>query len=289
MDDFMLNKGLDSTQALNATPSRTSQQQPSGSASVAEEDDENNRDNSKFPAEVTAFGAFLSIFQGGLIAPTHTTYDSIDLLLNAPTAAERDELTKRWVDHKLEELNFVGVVGALLTGCLTSTGSWPTILSSGTETPWVVRTCWYCGIVFSLFAVLTAAQQSIRLHRLAAHRDAWRNVRLFMGVKWRDEDGVVRIKPRRFQVFGWQTSIMFLTFSVLTMVLGMCLLVWTATMTGPLRSSWSCHNVVDDYCCYDIRIPVRSGQLDHARERDNLKNYKTAAVKIKPHNALRPG
>ncbi|KAK1091544.1 hypothetical protein LTR48_006076 [Friedmanniomyces endolithicus] len=102
--------------------------------------------------------------------------------------------------------------------------SWPTILSSGVESPWIVRTCWYCGIVFSLFAVLTAAQQSIRLHRMSTHRDAWRNIRLFMGAKYRDEEGVVRIRPRRFQVFGWQASIMFLTFSVLTMVLGMCLL-----------------------------------------------------------------
>ncbi|KAK0862288.1 hypothetical protein LTR57_014593 [Friedmanniomyces endolithicus] len=103
--------------------------------------------------------------------------------------------------------------------------SWPTILSSGVESPWIVRTCWYCGIVFSLFAVLTAAQQSIRLHRMSTHRDAWRNIRLFMGAKYRDEEGVVRIRPRRFQVFGWQASIMFLTFSVLTMVLGMCLLL----------------------------------------------------------------
>ncbi|KAK1818006.1 hypothetical protein LTR12_007641 [Friedmanniomyces endolithicus] len=70
--------------------------------------------------------------------------------------------------------------------------SWPTILSSGVESPWIVRTCWYCGIVFSLFAVLTAAQQSIRLHRMATHRDAWRNIRLFMGAKYRDEEGIVR-------------------------------------------------------------------------------------------------
>ncbi|KAK3075859.1 hypothetical protein LTR53_000432 [Teratosphaeriaceae sp. CCFEE 6253] len=206
---------------------------------TSDPDDEDTRDTALFPAETTALGALLSIFHGGLIAPTRTTHDAIAGLLNAPTAAERDELTQRWCTHKLEELNFVGVVGALLTGCLTSTGSWPTILSNGSETPWVVRTCWYCGIVFSLFAVLTAAQQSIRLHRLSAHRDALRNIRRFMGTRWRDAEGVMRVKPRRFQVFGWQASIMFLTLSVLTMVLGMCLLVWTATIRGPLKTgSW---------------------------------------------------
>ncbi|TKA61796.1 hypothetical protein B0A55_11318 [Friedmanniomyces simplex] len=237
-------------QNLDTIPTQTSQHQQTPPGVPLDAGERETRDNTKFPSEVTALGAFLSIFQGGLIAPTRMTYDSIDYLLNAPTVAERDELTKRWCDHKLEELNFVEVVGALLTGCLTSTGlvviwgsSWPTILSSGIETPWIVRTCWYCGIVFSLFAVLTAAQQSIRLHRLAAHRDAWKNIRIFMGAKWRDEEGVVRIRPRRFQVFGWQASIMFLTFSVLTMVLGICLLVWTGTMTGPLQTGgWWGHN-----------------------------------------------
>ncbi|KAK0355691.1 hypothetical protein LTR59_011058 [Friedmanniomyces endolithicus] len=234
MDTLMMPaKCPDCNQSLDNTPTQTLRQhdQQPGAPLETESD---TMDNSQFHSEVTALGAFLSIFQGGLLAPTRTTYDSIDQLLNAPTKAERDELTKRWCDHKLEELNFVGVVGALLTGCLTSTGS-------GVESPWIVRTCWYCGIVFSLFAVLTAAQQSIRLHRMSTHRDAWRNIRLFMGAKYRDEEGVVRIRPRRFQVFGWQASIMFLTFSVLTMVLGMCLLVWTATIKGPLQTGgwWS--------------------------------------------------
>lgn len=39
-----------------------------------------------------------------------TTYDPIKALLNAPTEEERDELTQKWRDSKLEELNFVGIV-----------------------------------------------------------------------------------------------------------------------------------------------------------------------------------
>jgi len=181
-------------------------------------------------------GAILQMFSGGLIAPTKTTYDTIQLLLTAETKKERDELTKQWRDHKLAELNFIGVVGALLTGTLTSTGSWPTILKNGQESPWTVRTCWYAGIVFGLFAALTAAQQSIRLHRLSAHRDALRNIRHFMGSRMRDKEGVLRIKPRRFQVFGWQASIMFLTLSVVTMLVGMCILIWSSTQFGPAKS-----------------------------------------------------
>lgn len=39
-----------------------------------------------------------------------TTYDPIFSLLNAESVERRDELTERWKDNKLEELNFVGVV-----------------------------------------------------------------------------------------------------------------------------------------------------------------------------------
>ncbi|KAK4548378.1 hypothetical protein LTR36_010249 [Oleoguttula mirabilis] len=160
-----------------------------------------------YASDFTSLGTLLQMFSGGAIAPSQTTYDSITLLLTAPTEAERDTLTKQWRDHKLEELNFIGVVGALLAGCLTSTGSWPTVLSNGQEAPWTVRTCWFVGIVFALFAVLTAAQQSMRLHRLSAHRDALRNIRHFMGARTRDREGLVTIRPRRLQVYGWQASI----------------------------------------------------------------------------------
>jgi len=39
-----------------------------------------------------------------------TTYDPIFALLNGDTTEERNRLTEKWRDHKLEELNFVGIV-----------------------------------------------------------------------------------------------------------------------------------------------------------------------------------
>jgi len=39
-----------------------------------------------------------------------TTYDPIFALLNADTTEEKDHLTEKWRDHKLAELNFVGIV-----------------------------------------------------------------------------------------------------------------------------------------------------------------------------------
>ncbi|KAK0930191.1 hypothetical protein LTR57_001359 [Friedmanniomyces endolithicus] len=116
MDSQMLPaKCPDCNQSLDNIPTQTSRY-PDRQPGAPLDTESDTIDNSQFQFEVTALGAFLSIFQGGLLAPTRTTYDSIDQLLNAPTKAVRDELTKRWCDHKLEELNFVGVVGALLTG-----------------------------------------------------------------------------------------------------------------------------------------------------------------------------
>lgn len=42
--------------------------------------------------------------------PRSSTYDGIDLMLNCENVDQRDELTKNWRDHKLQELNFVGTV-----------------------------------------------------------------------------------------------------------------------------------------------------------------------------------
>jgi hypothetical protein len=41
---------------------------------------------------------------------TKTTHDPIYSLLNAEEDKERDELTQRWKDNKLQELSFVGIV-----------------------------------------------------------------------------------------------------------------------------------------------------------------------------------
>ncbi|KAI7360680.1 hypothetical protein KC354_g8669 [Hortaea werneckii] len=226
--------------------------------------------------EETAAGAFFSLFRGGLIAPSDTTYDAILHCLTADTLEQRDELTKQWRDHKLEELNFIGVVGALLAGCLTSTGSWPTVLQNGQNSPWTVRTCWYTGIVFALFAVLTAAQQSIRLHRLSAHKDSLKNIRHYMGCKVRDSEGVSRIKPRRFQVYGWQASIMFLTLSVAALIIGMCILIWSSTQFG--LNELRCI-VRDDLALYGTIIVSVTYSLQENHEDETLRKATIRALK----------
>ncbi|KAI0129619.1 hypothetical protein BJ170DRAFT_617035 [Xylariales sp. AK1849] len=180
----------------------------------------------------------LNVFRSGLIAPNQTTYNSLVILLNEEDSEKQDRLTEQWRDHKLQELNFIGVVGALLAGVLTSTGSWPSVLANGNTQPWTIRAFWFCGIIFALFAVLTAAQQTLYLHRLSAHRDGLAYIRRCMSGKEKS-DG--RIMPRWVQVYAWQASVALLTAAVFCMVLGMTLLVWVSTNWGEYknpRESW---------------------------------------------------
>ncbi|KAI0470762.1 hypothetical protein GGR56DRAFT_657450 [Xylariaceae sp. FL0804] len=202
---------------------------------------------------------FLSMFRSGLVAPSATTYDSMRIILNTADGEERDELTRRWMEHKLEELNFVGVVGGLLSGCLTSTGAWPDVLSNGQDKPWIVKACWYSGIIFAVFAVLTAAQQGLRLHRLSGHRDGLVLVRRCMaadGQAYHDDDDDDdaktadnngngggdnedgrddEIRPRRLQVYAWQASLAFLVGAVVCLIVGIMILVWVSADYGPKK------------------------------------------------------
>jgi len=122
----------------------------------------------------------------------------------------------------------------------------PTILPNGRSSPWTVQACWYTGIVFALFAVLTAAQQSVRLHRLYAHKHGLKSIRDVMTLRRMSAAGSVEIRPRRLQVMGWQASIIFLTMSVLAMISGMSIKIWCSTSFGPLKLDNSGHGWWDD-------------------------------------------
>ncbi|KAF2033917.1 hypothetical protein EK21DRAFT_57601 [Setomelanomma holmii] len=183
----------------------------------------------------------LQLLGGGIYAPDASTYDPIEILLNTEDEKEKDELTKLWRDNKLSELSFVGVVSALLAGVLTSTGSWPNILPNGKSSPWSVRTSWYCGIILSLFSILSAADQTVRLHRLSSHRDGLDNIRKLLAKRngeQRRSKKTGRKTPSLLQVMTWQMPVMFLTTATLCMIVGMFLHVWSATAHLKRPSLW---------------------------------------------------
>jgi hypothetical protein len=128
---------------------------------------------------------------------------------------------------------------ALLAGVLTSTGSWPNILPNGEESPWPVRTSWYCGIILSLFSILSAADQTVRLHRLSSHRDGLEQLRKLLansGNRSSSKSGSLR--PSLVQIMTWQMPVMFLTTATICMIVGMFLHVWSATSHMSRPALW---------------------------------------------------
>ncbi|KAK3722479.1 hypothetical protein LTR37_002471 [Vermiconidia calcicola] len=155
-----------------------------------------------------------------------TVFDAIYHLLNAEDEEEKDRLTERWRDSKLEELNFMGIVGGLLAAVLTSTNSWPNVLSDGTTQSWQVRACWFSGLACALACVLTAASQSIRLHRISSLPNGNACIRALLSSRAKGRQG--EVLPRRTHVFLWQMSVLYLMCIVFIMVAGMFVLLWSA-------------------------------------------------------------
>jgi hypothetical protein len=109
-----------------------------------------------------------------------------------------------------------------------------------------VRTSWYCGIILSLFSILSAADQTVRLHRLSAHRDGLDNIRHLLaktnGERSRSRSG--RKVPSLLQIMTWQMPVMFLTSATLCMIVGMFLHVWSASTHLHAPRLWDDHTKV---------------------------------------------
>jgi hypothetical protein len=133
---------------------------------------------------------------------------------------------------------------ALLAGVLTSTGSWPTILTNGKQSPWFVRLSWYCGIILSLLSIISAADQTVRLHRLSSHRDGLANIHKLLSKGSRMKRETSRRVPSLLQIMTWQMPVMFLITATVCMVVGMFLLVWSATSHLNDLTKWDDQNKV---------------------------------------------
>jgi hypothetical protein len=103
--------------------------------------------------------------------------------------------------------------------------------------PWPVRTSWYCGIILSLLSIISAADQTVRLHRLSSHRDGLANIRKLLA-KGSRYSRTGRRAPSLIQIMTWQTPVMFLITATICMVVGMFLLVWSATAQKVSPGLW---------------------------------------------------
>jgi len=89
-----------------------------------------------------------------------------------------------------------------------------------------------CGLA----SLLSAADQTIWLHRIAAHRNGLPHLRLLLKGRARRTDGIVI--PKRRRMFTWQLPVMFLTCCAVTMIVGIWILVWTAAAETIREFGW---------------------------------------------------
>ena len=96
----------------------------------------------------------------------------------------------------------------------------------------------YCGIILSVFAILSAADQTVRLYRMSSHRDGLIQIRELLA-KSNGKRDTGRLRPGMAQLYTWQMPVMFLTTAAICMIVGLFLHVWSAIRSTDHEDWWS--------------------------------------------------
>ncbi|KAI0850436.1 hypothetical protein F5Y00DRAFT_260731 [Daldinia vernicosa] len=193
-----------------------------------------------------------------IFTPISVNTEVIEYLLRE-NRSNGNESIRIWSEAKLKELQFVGVLGALMASLLCSAFTWPL----ANNTIWVVTSLWYSGLVFILASVATATQQSITLSRFSC-LEPEEHAKYIKGILARD-DGNSGLVPRTGISFVMQIPVMMLRFGIYFFMAGLgALLGYTAWEKGNVFSSETKKDC-DDVCCnYYIRymLPYGFGSFD---------------------------
>ncbi|KAG8531830.1 uncharacterized protein KY384_003466 [Bacidia gigantensis] len=171
-----------------------------------------------------------------IFAQWPSMHDPIKYLLNVADHHEADTLTEKWVQGKLQELQYVGLSGALVTGTIASAFSWFSV----PDDPWSTQACWTSALLLGFTAIAVATQQTIGLARLCSCEDGWLKVRCLLGEKnpfygsqdkrpyfshhrMHRED---RVRMKKSQLWIWQTPVMLLNFAILLFVVGLMIAIF---------------------------------------------------------------
>lgn len=169
-------------------------------------------------------------------------HDPVTHLLNAADDKEADELTKKWTEGKLQELQYVGLSSALVTGAIASAFSWYSV----EDDPWTTEACWASAMVLALTAISLASQQTIGLSRLCSCEDGWVKVRHLLG-KRNPDYGVslhrhhrharYKVKMKTSQLWMWQTPVMLANIAILLFVIGLMISIFARAVKT--RGDWT--------------------------------------------------
>lgn len=144
------------------------------------------------------------------------TLEPVRQLLNA-TGQTQQERTRIWKDAKLAELHYFGLTSALIAASLSSAFSWNVY----NELLPVVQALWFSALILVLTSIIIALQQTTALYRLSSNSDGMDSLRKSLGYL----DGQ-QLKPRKLQVFIWQTSGLLLNGSIGLFGIGLLLQIW---------------------------------------------------------------
>jgi hypothetical protein len=90
----------------------------------------------------------------------------------------------------------------------------------------IIMGIWYSALLLALGTIATASQQAVMLTRLNTYTDSPQRVRKMLG---KLEGG--SWKPRKMQLFIWQSPVMLQNASIYMFIAGLVVLVWKSAMT----------------------------------------------------------
>jgi hypothetical protein len=111
-------------------------------------------------------------------------------------------------------------------GAVISTSfTWPMLVVEGRTGGSIILGIWYPALLLALGAIATASQQAVMLTRLRNYNDGPQRLRKMLG---KLEGGSWR--PRKLQLFVWQSPAMLQNASIYMFVAGLVVLIWKASM-----------------------------------------------------------
>ncbi|KAE9375873.1 hypothetical protein N431DRAFT_556199 [Stipitochalara longipes BDJ] len=155
-----------------------------------------------------------------LVIDARWSRTTLNLILNECDETQRHELINTWKQNRLDDLERINLIAALVAGVISSAFSWYNI----TESPWSTKALWYCGLLFAMAAITTGGVHSAGLHRLSCHPLWHEKLREALGTPINGDSS--RWRPRTLQPIIWQTPNTMLKLSITCFLVGLVILIW---------------------------------------------------------------
>ncbi|KAF2807173.1 uncharacterized protein BDZ99DRAFT_522798 [Mytilinidion resinicola] len=147
---------------------------------------------------------------------------ALEQVLDTDDLEDQDSKVARWQHGKKAEYKTAGIAGAVVASAVTGSLQW----SNATEAHWLVRATWDGSLIFSLFCVIIAFHLSIVINtadiRVGGKKELMESLR-----------GDSQSSSSKFGLFIFQTPILLLSYSIMSYLIGLTLLVVSPLWNHP--------------------------------------------------------